>query len=147
MNLSELKDLLRNNLGSRLQFVLPDGDLVPPHFHLTEVGLVRKAFIDCGGTQRSTETCLLQLWTAEDFDHRLETAKLLQILETAASVLKSDSLPVEVEYGPNVASIYTLGDSVSAFGVVRFHLVGKRTDCLAKEQCGIVGSADSTGCC
>ncbi|MGA8855051.1 MAG: DUF6428 family protein, partial [Christiangramia sp.] len=48
MKLSEFKNQL-----SRLKeiaFQLPNGQLVPEHFHVTEVGKITKHFIDCGGT-------------------------------------------------------------------------------------------------
>src|SRR5947209_19008926 len=78
--------------------MLPDGDFVPAHFHVTEVGRVQKDFIDCGGTVRSTTTCVLQVWVAEDFDHRLDTTKLAKIVRLAAPLLKATDLPGEVEY-------------------------------------------------
>ncbi|CAM4098801.1 hypothetical protein GILI108418_04590 [Gillisia limnaea] len=53
MKLSEIKDILRQ--ADLLQFVLPDGNLVPRHFHVTEIGKVTKHYIDCGGTERLEE--------------------------------------------------------------------------------------------
>src|SRR4051812_20779768 len=49
-----------------LTFVLPDGDRIPAHAHITEVGRIDKRFIDCGGTIRSLANCTLQAWVAED---------------------------------------------------------------------------------
>ena len=54
-----------------LTFVLPNGTYVPPHFHLTEVALVSKKFVDCGGTMRDENVISFQLWSADDYDHRL----------------------------------------------------------------------------
>lgn len=147
MNIEQLTSLLQSNRHSSLKFILPDGDVIPPHFHLTEVGRVEKNFIDCGGTKRQSVSCLLQLWTANDLDHRLVTDKLLNIIEMAAPLLQSDQLPIEIEYGESVAATYTIGDVVSAFGEVRFALLGKQTDCLAKEKCGVDGCCDTQGCC
>lgn len=48
-----------------LNFILPGGQALPAHFHITEVGHVKRRFIDCGGTVRERETCLLQAWVAE----------------------------------------------------------------------------------
>jgi hypothetical protein len=63
MKISELK--ARLNDVDTLVFELPNGTTVPAHFHVTEVGLVTKHFIDCGGTVRieliATQTnCLAQ---------------------------------------------------------------------------------------
>lgn len=81
---STLRKLLSTNPDATLHIRLPNGDLVPPHYHVTEVGRVRKDFIDSGGTVRSTERCMLQLWVADDTDHRLDAAKLARIIDMAA---------------------------------------------------------------
>ena len=48
MQLYTIKALLRQNPDKLIQFVLPDGDQIPIHFHVTEVGHVAKDFVDCG---------------------------------------------------------------------------------------------------
>ena len=53
MTLNQLKTQLE--LQTTLAFELPDGSLVPNHFHITEVGKVTKHFIDCGGVIRKEE--------------------------------------------------------------------------------------------
>ena len=96
MTLTALRDLLAAHPAAGLHFMLPDGDFVPAHFHVTEVGRVQKDFIDCGGTTRSATTCVLQVWAAGDTDHRLDTTRLAAIMRLAAPLLKSDAMPVEV---------------------------------------------------
>ncbi len=108
MNIADFKQLLTSQPNANLQFVLPDHQSVPAHFHVTEVGRIDKAFIDCGGTPRTTASCQLQLWTADDINHRLTTGKLAKIIDLAQSILKDDDLPVEVEYGQQYSSIYSV---------------------------------------
>ena len=60
MKLSEIKSIL-GNLNT-IAFQLPNGKLVPSHFHVTEVGKITKNFIDCGGTVRKEEVVNFQLW-------------------------------------------------------------------------------------
>lgn len=146
MNVNEFNQALNQNGLSSVAFVLPSGELIPAHFHVTEVGRVDRTFIDCGGTQRSTSACLLQVWTANDYSHRLEPHKLGRIMALAAPILRSESLPVEVEYGEEVASQYAVDHFESTFGTLKFILAPKRTDCLAKDQCGVDG-CDTAGCC
>jgi hypothetical protein len=55
MKLHELKSLLRAHPTALPRFILPGGDQIPAHFHLTEVGYVAKKFVDCGGTFRDRE--------------------------------------------------------------------------------------------
>ena len=73
MKLSEIKNYLTKL--EAVNFMLPDGSFVPEYFHVTEVGLVTKKFIDCGGTVRNETTVNFQLWNADDYDHRLKPGK------------------------------------------------------------------------
>ncbi len=86
MNLSEVKTALKKL--DKIGFQLPDGSLVPAHFHVTEIGKVSKQFIDCGGTMRQEEVVNFQLWNAQDYDHRLHPEKLLHIIELSEKALK-----------------------------------------------------------
>ena len=85
MKLSQIKEQL--NKLETIAFELPDGNLVPRHFHVTEVGKVSKHFIDCGGTVRKEEVANFHLWEANDYDHRLHPEKLVSIIELSEKVL------------------------------------------------------------
>lgn len=148
MNVTEFKQHLLAHADLALAFALPDGGFVPAHFHITEVGHVEKNFIDCGGTVRSVESCLLQTWVAEDTDHRLSAGKLASIFGRAGSVLPHEDLGVEVEYEDYVISQFPVTGALAQDGQLIFTLGLKHTDCLAKELCLPSGccSADS-GCC
>ncbi len=130
MKLSEIKKNLKEL--ENIAFELPNGNLVPSHFHVTEVGKVTKNFIDCGGTVRNEEVVNFQLWNADDYDHRLHPEKLLNIIELSEKVLGIKDLEIEVEYQ---------GDTIGKFGLefngTNFLLTTKQTDCLAKDNCGI----------
>ncbi len=130
MKLSAVKAAL-NNLET-IGFQLANGELVPSHFHVTEVGKITKNFIDCGGTVRNEEVVNFQLWNANDYDHRLHPEKLLSIIELSEKVLKIEDLEVEVEYQAE-----TIGKFGLDFDGKNFLLTSKQTDCLAKEGCGI----------
>ena len=115
-----------------LTFVLPNGTYVPPHFHLTEVALVSKKFVDCGGTMRDESIISFQLWSADDYDHQLAPCRAYGIVERAQEALGFGNLEVEVEYQSDTIGRYGL-DFVQG----RFLLTAKQTDCLAKDKCGI----------
>jgi hypothetical protein len=145
MKLSAFQAALRAHPDSDLVFAFDDGDTIPAHFHVTEVGHVVKNFIDCGGTRRTVESCTLQVWVAAtDREHRLPPAKLGQILELARPLLPSEDLAVEVEYEQCVLSQYRVTGCEHQDGALRFRLEDKHTDCLAKEACGIASGGD---CC
>lgn len=143
MTVREFRSVLAAHPDAKMHWMLPDRSFVPQHYHITEVGRVQKDFIDCGGTIRSVASCLLQIWVADDTDHRLETSKLATIMDIAGPVLKSDELPVEVEYEEGAMSQYPVaGVEVTPAGLL-FSLGTKHTACLAPEKCGVSGS----GCC
>ena len=145
MVLDDLVRVLHETPAAALHLMLPDGSFVPAHFHVTEVGRVHKDFIDCGGTTRSTTTCVLQVWVAEDIDHRLDTTKVATIVRLAAPLLKTTDLPVEVEYENGVVSQFPVTAAEVTPSGVLLHLGTKHTACLAMDRCGI--SAADAACC
>lgn len=150
MKLSDVKKVLSEL--SAVNFKLLDGSYVPQHFHVTEVGLVTKHFIDCGGVERKETVVNFQLWEAGDYDHRIAPQKFLSILDISKKVIGNvDDLDIEVEYQQS-----TIGKFGLMFDGTDFILVNKQTDCLAKDACGIPEKADQakgsccspkTGCC
>ena len=149
MNVQEFKSHLVANPDKFLAFALPDGGFIPAHFHVTEVGHVKKNFVDCGGTRRSTESCLLQTWVARDIDHRLNAGKLNGIFAHSHDILPSEELPVEIEYEDYVISQFPVLSATVSDDLIVFHLGLKHTDCLAKELCLPSGDccSPSSGCC
>jgi len=151
MKLSEIKTHLMQL--DKIAFQLPDGSLVPNHFHVTEVGKISKHFIDCGGTVRKEEMANFQLWDSFDYDHRLHPEKLSHIIELSEKILDLGDMEIEVEYQ---------GETIQKFGLdfdgKNFLLTTTHTDCLAKEKCGIpaeiseevnsnTACAPGSGCC
>ena len=130
MKLSEFKNILKTK--TTIGFQLPNGELVPSHFHVTEVGQINKKFIDCGGVIRSENVVNFQLWEANDYDHRLHPEKLIDIIELSESKLGITDEEIEVEYQGQTIGKYGL-----AHNGTNFELTTKLTDCLAKDKCGI----------
>jgi hypothetical protein len=152
MKISELKATLAGL--SAINFRLPDGAYLPGHFHVTEVGLVSKHFIDCGGVERRETVANFQLWEAGDYDHRLAPQKFLQILQLSERILGSEDLAIEVEYQQA-----TIGKFGLDFDGSDFVLTPKQTACLAPDACGVpafslalpqlssAGCTPGGGCC
>lgn len=151
MNLDTLAAVLTGNPQAAIHLMLPDGSFVPAHFHVTEVGRVQKDFIDCGGTRRSATTSVLQVWVAEDTDHRLNTTKLAKIIQVGTPLFPSMTLPVEVEYEQGVVSQYPVHEAEVTPSGVLLHLGTKHTACLAPDRCGVgaveVACCPTPGCC
>jgi hypothetical protein len=130
MRLSQVKALLPTL--DNVTFKLENGTFVPEHFHVTELGMITKQFIDCGGTIRNEKSVSFQLWNANDFDHRLKPMKLLNIIELSEKKLGIEDAEIEVEYQSD-----TIGKYALAFDGTNFVLQNKTTACLAMDTCGI----------
>lgn len=129
MKISEIKNYLSS--AESVNFQLPNGTMVPEHFHVTEVGIITKDFIDCGGTVRHEKVANFQLWDANDYGHRLKAGKLLNIIGLSEKVLGMEDLEIEVEYQAETIGKYDL-----SFDGINFRLLPKQTACLAMDKCG-----------
>ena len=146
MKLSQVKEILKTL--KTISFELPDGSLVPEHFHVTEMGHIHKHFIDCGGTIRTENVISFQLWNANDYNHRLHPEKLVHIIELSEKKLQLPDVEIEVEYQAD-----TIGKFGLEFNGTSFLLTTKHTDCLAKDNCGVpkpkikLAQLQESGCC
>ncbi len=130
MKLSQIKAILPTL--DNVVFEIENGEFVPEHFHVTEIGRVTKNFIDCGGTIRKEEKVNFQLWNANDFEHRLKPGKLLHIIQLSEEKLGIGDFEIEVEYQDNTIGKYDLD-----FNGNHFVLKNKLTACLAQDSCGV----------
>lgn len=130
MRLSEIKEILAT--AESVNFKLENGNAVPEHFHVTEVGIITKDFIDCGGTVRHEKVANFQLWDANDYEHRLKAGKLLNIISLSEKVLGMEDSEIEVEYQAETIGKYDLG-----YDGENFLLISKTTACLAMDKCGV----------
>jgi hypothetical protein len=135
MTVRELVAALRSHAELPLIIALPDGGVIPMHYHVTEIGHMKKRFIDCGGVLREQESCLLQTWVHTDMEHRLVAGKLAGIFAQAGDVLPHEGLPVEVEYEDGVVAQFPVEGSSVFEGSLLLQLGWKHTDCLARGIC------------
>ena len=150
MKLHEFKTLLEGNRDKAFRLQLPDASAVPISFHITEVALMHKTFIDCGGTLRENKSCQLQAWVGPDDDHRIASGKMADILALAAPFLSDEELPLEIEYEQSSISQFAVESALVGETAVTFQLANKHTACLAPELCLMPSSSaipvSSCGC-
>src|SRR3954468_14045741 len=145
MKLAGLRVVLEQHPNTLPRFVLPDGDSIPAHAHVTEVGHVVKNFIDCGGVTGRSESVVLQTHVGQDTDHRLKSGAFAKILKLGGRVVPHDQLEVEVEYDCCVVAQYPVSE-VKPDGEHLNIILGKRhTQCLAQERRKAAETADA--CC
>lgn len=143
MKLSVVKQILPTL--ENVEFQLENGTFVPEHFHVTEVGMITKHFIDCGGTIRTEKVVNFQLWNANDLEHRLKPTKLLNIIQLSEDKLGIEDAEIEVEYQDQTIGKYNLD-----FNGKTFILKNKATACLASDACGIPTEkqkVETSSCC
>ena len=147
MKLSEFKSTL--NEVTHIKLMLPNGTLVPAHFHVTELALISKNFIDCGGVARVERKITFQLWVANDIDHRLTSLKWLGIIKKGELDYGLTDEPVEIEFQGQTIERYGISFSEGVFNLTPLF-----TECLAPDHCGIPSvelpkpsCTPNSGCC
>jgi hypothetical protein len=144
MDVRQLKDVLSRYPETFPRFVLPDGDRIPAHAHVTEIGYVVKNYIDCGGVSGKEEKVVLQTHVGNDTEHRLRSDRFSKILELGGRVLPNDQLEVEVEYDCCVVAQYPIEDAKPNGQHLELLLGRGHTQCRAAER---REAATSEECC
>jgi uncharacterized protein DUF6428 len=151
MTLNDLQNALEANPNRFPRFVLPDGDYIPAHAHVTEVGHVVRSFIDCGGLTGKEEKVVLQTHVGNDADHRLRSDRLAKILQLGNRVIPSAQLDVDVEYDCCVVAQYPIAQAAPDGEYINLILRRGRTQCRAQERRDSETVADccapSAACC
>ena len=151
MTLHDLQNALEANPKRFPRFVLPNGDYIPAHAHVTEVGLVVRSFIDCGGLTGKEEKILLQAHVGDDTDHRLGSERFAKILQLGNRVIPNADLDVDVEYDCCVVAQYPIAKATPDGEHLNLILQLGRTQCRARERRESKTGADccttSAACC
>ena len=151
MTLHDLQNALDANPRLFPRFVLPDGDYIPAHAHVTEVGHVVRNFIDCGGLIGREEKVVLQTHVGDDIDHRLRSDRFVKILRLGNRLIPSVDLDVDVEYDCCVVAQYPIAEAISDGEHLNLILRRGRTQCRARERRESETAADccatSAACC
>ena len=151
MTLHDLQNALEANPELFPQFVLPDGDCIPAHIHVTEVGHLVRNFIDCGGLTGKEEKVVLQTHVGNDTEHRLRSDRFAKILKLGNRVIPSADLDVAVEYDCCVVAQYPIAEARPDGDHLNLILRRSRTQCRARERGEPETAADccatSAPCC
>ncbi len=140
MKLTEFKKYII--IPEQVIFELWNWKLVPSHYHITEIWIALKKFIDCWWEIRYEEKVSFQLRTADDVEHRLHSEKILRIISLFEKNISSKDLDVEIEYQWETIWKYWLEWIDN-----KFILMPTKTDCLAKDKCGIPERDEQNTCC
>jgi hypothetical protein len=144
MTLDDLQSALEANPTLFPRFVLPDGDYIPAHAHVTEVGHVVRNFIDCGGLTGKEEKVVLQTHVGDDTHHRLRSDRFAKILQLGNRVIPDADLNVDVEYDCCVVAQYPIAKARPRGQYLDLILRRGRTQCRARER---REAETAGGCC
>lgn len=134
MTLRDLQKTLEKHPSRFPRFVLPDGNYIPAHAHVTEVSHVVRNFIDCGGMTGKEEKIVLQTHVGDDKEHRLRSDRFAKILQLGNRVIRSVDLHVDVEYDCCVVAQYPIAGARPEGNYLNLMLQRGRTQCRARER-------------
>jgi Family of unknown function (DUF6428) len=143
MTFHDLENVLEANSELFPRFVLPNGDYIAAHAHVTEVGHVVRNFIDCGGLVGKEEKIVLQTHVGDDTDHRLRADQFAKILRLGNRVIPSADLDVDVEYDCCVVAQYPIAEAAPDGDHLNLILRRGRTQCRARER----RDSETAACC
>ncbi|PYK19909.1 MAG: hypothetical protein DME55_03695 [Verrucomicrobia bacterium] len=144
MTLHDLQNALEANPKRFPRFVLPNGDYIPAHAHVTEVGHLVRNFIDCGGLTGKEEKVVLQTHVGDDTEHRLQSDRFAKILQLGNRVIPNADLDVDVEYDCCVVAQYPIAETQLRGQYLDLILKRGRTQCRARER---RQAETAAGCC
>lgn len=165
MNTSELISLLKQHQDKSLLFEYAPGKLVGANYHITEVKNIIIDSVDCGARTDFWKETIIQLWESpkeKDKTEYMSVYKALSILNKVDRI-KPMAQDTEVKFEYSNSSFHTaqlfVDDYVLDQKSLIFKLSVEKTDCKAKETCGVeapkenglqeasAGCEPGSGCC
>ncbi len=143
MNTKDLFNLLEQNQDKSLLFEYAPNQLVAANYHITEVKHLTIDSVDCGARIDAWKETIIQLWESPNELGKTEfmtVEKALSILNKVGT-MKPYVLDAEVKFEYSNATFHTAQLFVNDFEIKEnkliFKLAIEKTDCKAKELCGV----------
>ncbi|MFS4482440.1 DUF6428 family protein [Hyunsoonleella sp. 2307UL5-6] len=161
MKTQELFSILETNKNKTLLFEYAEGVFVNANYHITEVKHVTIDAVDCGAQTDAWKETIIQLWESPNEIGKTEYMSVLKALGILNKVgqIKPYILDAEVKFEYSNSMFHTAQLFVNDFEIrgnnLVFKLAIEKTDCKAKELCGVVeelqantsSCAPGSGCC
>lgn len=155
MKTNEFLELLNNHKAKSLLFEYKPGAFVDANYHITEVKNTTIDSVDCGARVDFWKETIIQLWEnpeEKDKTSFMSAFKALGILNKVNSI-KPMVKDAEVKFEYSNVNFHTAQLFVDDYtwnnDKIIFKLTVKKTNCKAKESCGIpvvVEAATSSSC-
>ena len=154
MKTSEFFDLLETHKDKALLFSYTPGKWIGANYHITEVKHLKIDSVDCGSSTDAWNETIIQVWESPsevDKKEFMSVYKALGILKKVGKMKAYDlKAEVKIEYGNDhfhTAQLF-ISDYSIAQAQLQIHLAVEKTDCKAKDACGIpeIAMEESTSC-
>ena len=147
MKTQEFLDLLKSHQDKSLLFEYTTGQMVGANYHITEVKNTSIESVDCGGRMDTWNETVIQLWESPDELGKTEymsANKASSILNRVDQMRSYDrDAEVKIEYSND--RFHTAQLFVNDFELhgndLLIKLAVEKTDCKAKEDCGVKETA------
>lgn len=143
MKTQELFSILESNTNKTLLFEYAEGAFVSANYHITEVKHIAIDSVDCGAGTDSWNETIVQLWESPLEKLKTEYMTVLKALGILKKVGKMQPYvaDAEVKFEYSNDTFHTAQLFVDDFEIrgnnLIFKLAVKKTDCKAKEVCGV----------
>ncbi len=143
MKTQEFLNLLEEHSNKSLLFEYTPGKLVDTNYHITEVKHITIDSVDCGSQTDAWKETIIQLWESpleKGKSEYMSALKALGILKKVGQ-MKPYTTDAEVKIEYSNSSFHTAQLFVNDFEIQDKHLIFKlaiqKTDCKAKQICGV----------
>jgi hypothetical protein len=155
MKTQEFLSLLEQHQDKSLVFQYAPNKLVGTNYHITEVKNITIESVDCGAGTDSWKETIVQLWESPSEIGKTEYMSVYKALSILKKVNRMRTMEAEAElkFEYSNETFHTAQLHVNDFEIkekqLLFILAVTKTDCKAKETCGVPETAVATEepCC
>ncbi|WP_460220169.1 DUF6428 family protein [Psychroserpens sp. MEBiC05023] len=143
MKTQEFFTLLEQHQDKSLLFEYTPNNFVGANYHITEVKHISIDSVDCGSQTDSWNETIIQLWESPSELHKTKYMSVLKALGILKKVgkMKPYDLGAEIKFEYSNNTFHTAQLFVNDFKIENNNLIlslnVEKTDCKAKEACGI----------
>ena len=162
MKTQEFLELLKEHQNKSLVFEYKNNAVVGANYHITEVKNITIDAVDCGARTDSWKETIVQLWESPLELHKTEFMSAYKALAILNKVhkMRPMELSAEVKFEYSNPDFHTAQLFVNDVAIedsrILIRMGVAKTDCKAKEECGVpvemaseteVACAPGSGCC
>ena len=152
MKTKEFTQIIGQHPNKQTSFWYNSQQLVPNHYHITEIKKNTTESVDCGKTIHRENTTIVQLWSeeADIATHQLNNTKIASIFAGMDARLKlHQEADIIFEFGDdnNRTSNYKIEKVDVLDEALIFHLYVPQTECKPKKLLNSLTSCCEPSCC